>query len=86
MNIEWKKELEKLLNSNVIITGILDEFINKYNISAIDVWDYVFDEYKPEPLEQCKGCKFNNVFNPNSPCSKCARRVKLNDFYEEETK
>lgn len=86
MDTEWKKELKTLLDKNVLITEILDEFICKYNISAKDVWDYVFEDYKAEPIEQCKGCKFNNVFDPNSPCRKCARRIKLNDYYEEETK
>ena len=61
MNIEWKKELQNLLDNGVNIMNAADDFSNKYNVSMKDIWDYVFDEYKPEPLKQCKGCRFVNA-------------------------
>lgn len=85
MDTEWKKELKIKLDSGVNITTMTDdEFFKKYGISMKDIWDYVFDEYKPSPLKQCIGCKFLNV-SKDSPCNKCSRKVKLKDYYEEET-
>lgn len=80
--VEWKKELKKLLDNAVNIMDVEDEFLNKYKVSPKEIWDYVFDEYKYEPPKQCKGCKFLNTIN--SPCRKCARKVTLKDYYEEE--
>ena len=82
-SIEWKEELQKLLDNGVNIMDVEDEFLNKYKVSAKEIWDYVFDEYKYKPPEQCKGCKFLNT-TIDSPCRKCARKVTLKDYYEEE--
>lgn len=81
-SVEWKKELQKLLDNGVNIMDVEDEFLNKYKVSPKEIWDYVFDEYKCKPPEQCKGCKFVNAIK--SPCGKCARKITLKDYYEKE--
>ena len=86
MGIEWKKDLQNLLDNGVNIMNAAADFSNKYNVSMKDIWDYVFDEYKPKPLKQCEGCRFWKSRNTkNAPCNKCSRKVKLKDYYEKET-
>ena len=76
--MEWKEELDKLLEKGCSDSDIEDFEIEHPNVDGKEIWDYVFEYDAPE---LCKGCKYIQ-YSGMYPCNQCSRRVTIKDYYQ----